>query len=111
MFTYLRGLETDVERVAAGQFTREAIALAKNLQFIELCEAAGDRETAKMYRDVIQPDERFHHEMGVKFLLRLALDDRTQGLARAARLRTIELAEELQSLAYQRGKIHHAPGC
>ncbi len=111
LFLYLKGLETDVERVAAGQFTREAIAVVKNAQFIELCEAAGDQKTARLYREVIEPDERFHHEMGVKFLRDLAIDADSQALARAARLRTIQLAEELQNLAYARAKIHHAPGC
>jgi uncharacterized ferritin-like protein (DUF455 family) len=111
LFHYLRGLQTDVERVAAGQFTREAIALVKNEQFIELCEQAGDIDTARLYRDVIQIDERFHHEMGAHFLARLATDAASQELARAARSRTIELAEELQTLAYRKRKIHHAPGC
>jgi hypothetical protein len=111
IFQYLKGLTTDVERVAAGQFTREAIAMVKNRQFIELCERAGDEKTARLYREVIEPDERFHHEMGVRFLRELAIDDDSQALARAARVRTIELAEELQNLAYTRGKIHHAPGC
>ncbi len=111
LFQFLRGLETDVERVAAGQFTREAIALVKNAQFIELCEKAGDEKTARLYREVIQPDERFHHELGMKFLAELAIDAESQERARAARLRTLELAEELQNLAYARAKIHHAPGC
>jgi uncharacterized ferritin-like protein (DUF455 family) len=111
LFNYLRGLGSDIERVAAGQFTREAIALVKNVQFIELCERLGDAATARLYRDVIQVDERFHHEMGASFLARLANDEESQNLARAARLRTLELAEELQTLAYQKRKIHHAPGC
>jgi hypothetical protein len=111
MFQYLIGLETDVERVAAGQFTREAIAIVKNAQFIELCEKAGDQQTARLYREVIEPDERFHHEMGVGFLRKLAIDADAQARARTARRRTIELAEELQNLAFARGKIHHAPGC
>jgi uncharacterized ferritin-like protein (DUF455 family) len=111
MFQFLKGLETDVERVAAGQFTREAIAMVKNRQFIELCERAGDTETARLYREVIEPDESFHHEMGVKFLREIAIDADSQALARAARSRTIELAEELQNLAFTRAKIHHAPGC
>ncbi len=111
MFLYLKGLDTDVERVAAGQFTREAIAMVKNRQFIELCERAGDDKTARLYREVIEPDEQFHHEMGVRFLRELAIDADSQALARAARLRTIEVAEELQNLAYTRAKIHHAPGC
>lgn len=46
-----------------------------------------------------------------KFLRELATDADSQALARAARLRTIELAEEQQNLAYTRAKIHHAPGC
>jgi hypothetical protein len=111
MFQYLKGLATDVERVAAGQFTREAIAVVKNRQFIELCERAGDEGTARLYREIIEPDERFHHELGVRFLRELATDADSQALARAARLRTIEVAEELQNLAFARAKIHHAPGC
>ncbi len=111
LFQYLRVLETDVERVAAGQFTREAIALVKNVQFIELCERAGDAATAMLYRGVIQPDEQYHHQLGRHFLERLASDDKSQRLARAARERTIALAEELQSLAFKRAGVHHAPGC
>lgn len=111
LFKFLRELQTDVERVAAGQFTREAIALVKNAQFIDLCEKAGDARTAQLCRDVIQVDERFHHEMGAKFLSQLAADEKSQELARTARSRTLALAEELQALAYQKRKLHHAPGC
>ncbi|HYE90517.1 MAG TPA: ferritin-like domain-containing protein, partial [Terriglobales bacterium] len=38
LFQFLDSLSTTVERVAAGQFTREAIAVVKNRQFIEFCE-------------------------------------------------------------------------
>jgi uncharacterized ferritin-like protein (DUF455 family) len=69
LFKYLDSLETTVERVAAGQFTREAIAVVKNRQFIEFCDRAGDRVTATLYRDVIEPDERFHHQLGRSLLL------------------------------------------
>ncbi|MGH7865262.1 MAG: ferritin-like domain-containing protein [Candidatus Binataceae bacterium] len=111
MFQFLRTLGSDVERVAAGQFTREAIALVKNAQFIELCEKAGDAGTARLYRDVIQPDEKYHHELGMTFLARLARDADSQQLARAARDKTLALAEELQAMAFKKGKVHHAPGC
>ena len=73
------GLETTVERVAAGQFTREALALVQNQVFIELCEARGDQGTARLYRDEIQPDERHHHEMGRRLLVRLAVERRGAG--------------------------------
>jgi len=111
LFAYLMTLTTTVERVAAGQFTREAIAVVKNRQFIEFCEHAGDRETADLYRDVIEPDERYHHELGRTLLLRLAATPEAQAAAADAASRTLALADELQRAALTTAGIHHAPGC
>src|SRR2546425_9393113 len=60
MFQLLAGFKTTVERIGAAQFTRESLALKKNEQFIEFCEAGGDHATAKLYREDIQPDENWH---------------------------------------------------
>jgi hypothetical protein len=111
LFKYLDTLGTTVERVAAGQFTREAIAVVKNRQFIEFCERVGDKETAALYRDTIEPDERYHHELGRRLLLRLATTPEAQAAAGAAAKRTLALAEELQKKALATAGIHHAPGC
>jgi len=111
LFQYLTTLTDMIERVAAGQFTREAIALIKNQQFIEFCEAVGDPVTATLYRDVIQQDERFHHELGRELLRKYASTPEQQERARRAAVRTLELAEELQDLAWTKAGIHHAPGC
>ncbi len=111
LFNYLDTLRGTEERVAAGQFTREAVAVVKNRQFIEFCERAGDRATAALYRDVIEPDERFHHELGRALLLRYATSPEARDRARRAAARTLELAEELQTAALRTAGIHHAPGC
>jgi hypothetical protein len=111
LFTYLDSIEDTVARVAAGQFTREAIALVKNQQFIDLCTARGYTATAQLYRDTIQKDEEYHHLLGRTLLLRLATTPAAQERARQAATRTLELAEELQHLALTRQGIHHAPGC
>ena len=111
LFNYLDTLKSTVERVAAGQFTREAIAVVKNRQFIEFCERAGDSVTATLYRDVIEPDERFHHQLGRALLLRYATEPEVQERARRAAARTLALAEELQTAALKGAGIHHAPGC
>jgi hypothetical protein len=71
----------------------------------------GDEATATLYRDVIEPDERFHHELGRSLLLRLATTEAAQASARRAARRTLELAEELQRKALTSAGIHHAPGC
>lgn len=111
LFAYLDTLTSTVERIAAGQFTREAIAVVKNRQFIDFCERVGDRETATLYRNTIEPDERYHHELGRRLLLRLATTPEAQAAARRSARRTLELADELQRKALATAGIHHAPGC
>jgi uncharacterized ferritin-like protein (DUF455 family) len=111
LFKYLDTLTTTVERIAAGQFTREAIAVVKNRQFIEFCERVGDKDTAALYRDTIEPDERYHHELGRRLLLRLATTPESQAAATASARRTLAMAEELQKKALATAGIHHAPGC
>lgn len=111
LFKYLSMLQDTVERVAAAQFTREAIALVKNEQFIALCNARGDFETARLYREIIQPDEKHHHELGRQLLEKYATTEELQASARLSARHTLELAEEMQGIAYQKLGIHHAPGC
>jgi hypothetical protein len=111
LFEYLHSLQSTAARVAAGQFTREGIALVRNQCFIEFCEAAGDKETAALYKDVIQPDERRHNELGRQLLALYATTENEQQVARQAAQRTLELAEEIQELARLKAGISHAPGC
>lgn len=111
LFEYLRQLQSTAARVAAGQFTREAIALVRNQCFIDYCEARGDHETAALYRDIIQPDEQHHQELGRRLLGIYASNDNEQQVASQAARRTIELAEEIQEMARLKVGISRAPGC
>jgi rubrerythrin len=111
MLVYLESLTTTVERVAAGQFTREALAVVRNDEFIRFCSSRGDDATAALYRDVIQPDERHHHELGRTLLGRLATSEASQDAARRAAQRTLDLAEELQEIARMKLGVSRAPGC
>jgi hypothetical protein len=111
LFNYLESLPTTVERVAAAQFTREAIGYKANELFIVFCEAAGDPATAELYRRSIQPDEQRHHEWGKELLAGLAQTEPERQLANEAILKTLELAEELRSLAAGRLLVETLPGC
>lgn len=111
LFEYLRQLQSTTARVAAGQLTREGVALVRNQCFIDFCEARGDHETAALYRDIIQPDEQHHHELGRRLLARYAVTENEQQVARQAALRTLELAEEIQEMARLKAGISRAPGC
>lgn len=111
LLAYLLGLEGTVARVAAGQFTREALALVRNAEFIRFCRSAGDEATAKLYEDIIQPDETHHHELGRSLLLALATTDDDQAAARTASARVLATAEELQEIARLKLGVTRAPGC
>jgi len=111
LLQYLATLESTVERVAAGQFAREALAVVRNEEFVRFCVSRGDEGTAALYRDVIQPDERHHHALGRSLLARLAGTAEKRQLARAAAARTLELAEELQEIARLKMGVSRAPGC
>jgi uncharacterized ferritin-like protein (DUF455 family) len=111
LFHYLEGLETTVERVAAAQFTREAIGYKYNQLFIAFCEAAGDSATAEMYRFGIQPDEMRHHEWGKRLLAALATEKSQREAANQAMLTVLDLAEEGRSLAAGRLLVEAIPGC
>jgi hypothetical protein len=111
MFRYLAELGSTVERVAAGQFTREALAGVHNRVFASFCEAQGDEVTARLYRDVIQPDEEHHHGLGRTLLARLAVTDDDQARARAAAAKTIAIADEIQEMARLKAGVARAPGC
>lgn len=111
LYEYLRQLQSTAARVAAGQFTREGIALVRNECFIDFCQARGDHDTARLYRDIIQPDEQHHHELGRVLLARYATTDNEQQVSRQAACRTLELAEEIQEMARLKTGISRAPGC
>ncbi|MDF2697464.1 MAG: hypothetical protein K0S65_5847 [Labilithrix sp.] len=111
LLTWLLRLEGTVERVAAGQFTREALALVRNAEFIRFCRSQGDEATARLYDETIQPDEKHHHELGRRLLLDLAVTDEAQAAAREASRRVLSMAEELQEIARLKMGISRAPGC
>lgn len=111
LLQHLATLTTTVERVAAGQFTREALALVRNEEFIRFCDARGDARTAALYREIIQPDEQHHHALGRKLLAKLATTGEAQRAARAASEATLRLAEELQEIAHLKMGVSRAPGC
>ena len=111
LLAWQSGLEGTVARVAAGQFTREALAVVRNAEFVRFCKATGDEATARLYEETIQPDEKHHHELGRRLLLELATTAEAQASAREASRKVLSMAEELQEIARLKAGITRAPGC
>jgi 1,2-phenylacetyl-CoA epoxidase catalytic subunit len=111
LLEWLLRLSGTAARVAAGQFTREALALVRNAAFITFCRERGDEATARLYEEIIQPDETHHHELGRRLLLSLATTEAAQAAAREASQHVLEIAEELQEIARLKLGVSRAPGC
>lgn len=109
LYQYLRGLRTTVERIAGGPFTSEAIATVRNAQFVNFCRSVGDEGTARLYSEVIQPEEVHHHELGRRILEKYATTPELQELAAAAVRNTLAIADELRNLAEKTTGVHNIP--
>lgn len=108
---YLLGLNSTIEKAAAGPFARESIAVVKNAQFISLLKEKGDLAIAKIYEETIQIDEAYHHQLGEDLLLKLVSTGEDQMRVTAAVEKTLGLAEELTRLAAEKKGLVRAPGC
>ncbi len=109
LYQYQRGLRTTVERVAAGPFTSEAIAQVRNEQFVRFCDSVGDHDTARLYVEVIQPEEQHHHVLGREIVEKYATTPELQELAAAAVRNTLAIADELRNLAAKTTGLHNLP--
>ena len=109
LYQYLRGLRTTVERIAAGPFASEAIAVVRNTQFVSFCRMVGDEETARLYADTIQPEEAHHHHLGREILEKYAVTEELQELAASAVRNTLAIADELSNLAAKTTGVHNIP--
>jgi 1,2-phenylacetyl-CoA epoxidase catalytic subunit len=109
LYQYLRGLRTTVERIAAGPFASEAIALIRNAQFVTFCRSVGDEETARLYADTIQPEEAHHHQLGREVLEKYLTTPELQELAASAVRNTLAIADELRTLAVKTTGVHNIP--
>ena len=96
---YLRGLQTTEERIAAGPFACEAVAEVRNAQFINFCRSVGDDQTARLYEEVIHPEEIHHHRRGRAFLEEFATTAEIQARVATATHSSLAIADELQTLA------------
>jgi uncharacterized ferritin-like protein (DUF455 family) len=111
LFAYMKGLETTVERIAAGLVTLESIAYGVNENFMALCASRGDDATVRIYRDYIQPDERAHQQLGQSLLAKYATTPDSQTLARATVARVLEIATAARAQAAAKLGTACFPGC
>jgi hypothetical protein len=83
----------------------------RNAQLLVFLEAAGQRDLAVLYRDVINPDEDHHHLAGCELLARLASTPATQEAARRAARGLLETGNRVRAAALAQTGAPVIPGC
>jgi hypothetical protein len=96
LFAFLRSLQTPEERSSAGHLTLKAMAIARLKALAAYCEEKGDGETARIFREVLTPDETRYYEEGRRALALSATNEESQARARRAAYRALELVGESQ---------------
>lgn len=111
LFAYLASLTTTVERIAGGLVALEAIAYGVNENFVAYCRAQGDLATVALYDDLIQPEERAHHELGKALLEKYAINEADRVTARTVIDKVIAIATATRAAAGAKLGIACFPGC
>ncbi|MGD0838275.1 MAG: hypothetical protein ABSB49_16680 [Polyangia bacterium] len=95
LFAFLRSLQTNEERAAAGLLTLGGAAVARLEALLSVCESKGDTDTWALLRDDLLPDERRRVDQGRDRLVLLTSAEDGQARARRAVHKTIELLGEI----------------
>ena len=111
VLAYLRTLHTTVERIAAALVAREAMGHRRNIQFLKFLEAVGQKDIARLYHDVINPDEDKHHQAGCAVLAKLASGPQAQEQARRACKRLLEIGDQVRTSTMEKTGAPVVPGC
>jgi len=111
VLAYLRTLHTTVERIAAALVAREAMGRRRNIQFLKFLEAVGQKDIARLYHDVINPDEDKHHQAGCAVLAKLASGPQAQEQARRACKRLLEIGDQARTSTMEKTGAPVVPGC
>jgi hypothetical protein len=106
LFAFLRSLQTNEERAAAGLLTLGGAAVARQEALLSVCEAKEDNETAALLRSDLLPDEHRRVDEGRDKLVLLATVEESQARARRSVYKTIELLGEI----FEPGALRRAFG-
>ena len=110
LYHFLMKQSCTFDRVVSGPYTREALAVTRNVVFLEHCKTIDDFETISLY-DEIQNDEGFHHRIGKKYLTKLIQNNEDFERAKAKVEETLQVVDDIQEMIVMNKGVCRIPGC
>ena len=110
LFHFLKKQMNTFDRIITGPFAREALAVARNKVFLNHCEKIQDQKTIEIYK-TIQEDEKFHHELGLRYAdiylkTQADLDRATEKM-----LEVLKVVDDIQEMIVMKKGLCQIPGC
>jgi len=110
LYGHLIKLETTFERVVAGPFAREALAVARNQVFLEYCKKIAANDIILAYEE-IQNDEEHHHKLGRTTLEEILRNEQDLGRARVIMNDVLKVVDDIQEMMLMKKGMSCLPGC
>lgn len=110
LYHFLTKQKSTFDRVVSGPYTREALAVTRNVVFLEHCKSIDDFETIALY-DEIQNDEGFHHRVGRKYLEKLIQSEADFERAVEKMYETLQVIDDIQEMIVMNKGLCRIPGC
>jgi rubrerythrin len=110
LFHFMMKQNSTFDRVVCGPYTREALAVTRNVVFLEHCKSIDDFKTIEIY-DEIQNDEAFHHRIGRKYLEKLILNETDFNNAVIKINETLQVIDDIQEMIVMNRGLCRIPGC
>jgi hypothetical protein len=109
-FTFMLDQQSTFDRVISGPYTREALAVTRNIVFLEHCKSIDDFDTIELY-DEIQNDEGFHHRVGRKYAEKLIKSEEDFNKAVEKLNETLQVVDDIQEMIVMNRGLCRIPGC
>ncbi len=110
LFSFLLGQQASFDRIVAGPYTREALAVARNTVFLEHCRETGAVEIVDMYAE-IQADEEHHHQLGRRLLAERLRTPEDLERALSVMSATLQVVDDIQAMIVMQKGLCRIPGC
>lgn len=109
LYHCLKQFQQSFERVVAGPYTREALAVMRNKVFLDYCKENNHNEVLDFYQ-IIQHDERHHHLLGKKLLAK-KLNSNNIEKAKHVTTTVLKVVDDIQEMMILKKGLNHLPGC
>lgn len=110
LFLRLLEFKNSFDRMVAGPFLREALAVERNKIFLNFCSSINASDVLEVYQK-IQGDEIYHHQMGLDILTTNLKSHQLLERGHEILNSVMKTIDDIQEMLVMKKKLMAVPGC